>query len=82
LIINIKSKEYLIETKIYYYENQFLKGKDQLAYYCRSLGLDNGIYIVFCPNHVNYPESIKEQVETIEGVKVSTYLVEYDEGKW
>ena len=37
LIVNIRSREYLIETKIYYYEKQFLNGKKQLAYYCDSL---------------------------------------------
>ena len=82
LIINIKSTEYLIESKIYYYESQFLKGKQQLAYYCKSLGLKNGIYLVFCPNDVKYAETIKEKVETIENVLISTYLVEYDESKW
>ena len=82
LIINVRSTEYLVETKIYYYESQFLKGKNQLAYYCRSLGLSRGVYLVFCPNNVNYPESIKELEETIENVTISTYLIEFDESKW
>ncbi len=82
LIINIKSEEYLIETKIYYYENQFLNGKKQLAYYCKSLGLDKGIYIVFYPNNQNYPETMEEKKELIENVLITTYLVEYDETKW
>jgi hypothetical protein len=82
LIINVRSTEYLVETKIYYYESQFLKGKNQLAYYCKSLGLSRGVYLVFCPNNVNYPESIKEREETIENVTISTYLIEFDESKW
>ena len=89
LIINVRSTEYLIESKIYYYESQFLKGKKQLAYYCQSLGLDKGVYLVFCPNNVNYPKSIIEQNEAIENpigsgnfVNISTYLIEYDEAKW
>ena len=89
LIINVKSIEYLIESKIYYYESQFLKGKKQLAYYCQSLGLDKGVYLVFCPNNVNYPKTIVEQHEAIENpdgsghfVNISTYLIEYDEAKW
>ena len=82
LIINVKSNEYLIETKIYYYEARFLEGKKQLAYYCKSLGLKQGIYLVFCPKEVNYAETIKEQIETIDNVQISTYLVEYDETKW
>ena len=82
LIINVKSKEYLIETKIYYYESQFLEGKSQLAWYCKSLGLSKGVYLVFCPTGINYPESIKELTENIKGTEISTYLVEYDVGKW
>ncbi len=86
LIINVKSHEYLIETKIYYYESQFLTGKRQLAYYCDSLGLKQGIYLVFCPKEANYPETIKEEKESIKiknkTIEISTYLIEYDETKW
>ena len=82
LVINVKGAEYLVESKVYYYEAQFLEGKSQLAYYCNSLGLQTGIYLVFCPNNITYPETIKEQTETIEGVRITTYLVEYDEEKW
>ena len=82
LIINVRSKEYLIETKIYYYESKFLEGKRQLAYYCKSLGLDKGVYLVFCPSGVKYPESVKEQKESVSGIEIATYLVEYDEDKW
>ncbi|MBI4649576.1 MAG: AAA-like domain-containing protein, partial [Bacteroidia bacterium] len=46
LIINVKGDEYIIETKIFYYEAQFLKKKKKLAYYCKSLGLNRGVYIV------------------------------------
>jgi len=82
LIINIKSTEYLIETKIYYYEKQFQTGKNQLAYYCNSLALKKGVYLVYCPNDITYPEAVKEQIEIIDGVEISTYLVEYDEETW
>ncbi|MCS7035145.1 MAG: AAA-like domain-containing protein [Saprospiraceae bacterium] len=82
LIIHVKGEEYLLETKIYYYERQFLEGRKQLAYYCRSLGQRVGVYLVFCPNNIRYPDSVKEGVEVIEGVEVRTYLVEYDEEKW
>ncbi len=82
LIINVRSEEYLIETKVYYYEAQFLKGKEQLAYYCESLNLKQGIYLVFCPKDIRYPESIKEQKETISNIEITTYLIEYDDNKW
>ena len=82
LIVNIKSEEYLIETKIYYYESQFLKGKKQLAYYCRSLGLNKGVYLVFYPNTIKHHNSIKEEKENIENIEISTFLISYDETKW
>ena len=82
MIIHITGNEFLIETKVYYSPGKFEKGKKQLAYYCNSLGLDTGIYLVFCPNDISYPETVKEQTETIEDVAVATYLVGYDEAKW
>jgi hypothetical protein len=82
LIINIDGAEFLAETKVYYSPGKFLKGKGQLAYYCQSLGLRTGVYLVFCPNDIRYPEAVRESVEQIEGVEVRTYLVEYDEEKW
>ncbi len=82
LIINVRGKEYVIETKIYYYETQFLRGKEQLAYYCKSLGVTQGAYLVYCPNDIQYPDTIKEHTETINGVDITTYLVAYDEDKW
>ena len=82
LIINIKSEEYLIETKIYYYENQFLEGKEQLAYYCKSLGVNKGVYLVFYPNTHKHRIFIKDNIDNIENIEISTYLIEYDETKW
>jgi len=82
MIINIASDEFLIETKVYHSPSMFLTGKKQLAYYCKSLGLKRGIYLVFCPAGIYYPETVKEQKEEIETVELSTYLVWYDEEKW
>jgi hypothetical protein len=82
LIINYGGKEILFETKIYYSFSKFTDGKKQLAYYCKSLGLDKGIYLVFIKSGKNYPEAVKEQIETIDGVMILTYLVEYDDTKW
>jgi hypothetical protein len=81
LIINVLGKEYLIETKIYYYDKQFQDGKKQLSYYCKSLGLSIGIYLVFVANNIMYPERAKEGVEMIDGVEIKVYLVQYDEEK-
>jgi len=82
MIINIAANEFLIETKVYHSPAKFLDGKKQLAYYCKSLGLKRGIYLVFCPTGIYYPETVKEQKETIDTVEISTYLVWYDEEKW
>ena len=82
MVINVNNLEYVIETKVYYSPKYFEKGKAQLAYYCKSSNLNNGIYLVFCKANKKYPEIIKEQTENIEGVKIITYLVEYDDDKW
>ena len=82
MIINIKEQEYLIETKVYYSQSKFENGKKQLAYYCKSLGLKTGIYLVFKPANQKYPKSVKEQTETINNVAITTYLIEYDDTKW
>ncbi len=82
MIININNKEYLIETKIYYAYKQFTDGKKQLAYYCKSLGINKGVYLVFCPNNIEYPEQVKETPESIDTIEINTYLIPYDETKW
>ncbi len=82
VIVNVRNKEYLIETKIYYAPKQFEDGKKQLAYYCKSLGQSKGIYIVYCPNDIKYAETVKEQTENIDNIQITTFLIEYDETKW
>ncbi|HAN76717.1 MAG TPA: hypothetical protein DCQ31_02505, partial [Bacteroidales bacterium] len=46
MIINVSGFEFLIETKVYGSYSKFETGKKQLAYYCNSLGLKKGIYLV------------------------------------
>jgi len=82
MILNIHNCEYLIETKIFYSMSKFTEGKNQLAYYCQSLGLNKGVYLVFCPNDIQYQTSVKEGTENIDNVNISTYLIQYDETKW
>ena len=82
MIINIANNEFLIEAKIYYSPAKFDDGRKQLAYYCNSLGINRGVYLVFCPNNIKYPERVKEQSETIDSVEIVTYLISYDETKW
>ena len=81
LVININSREQLIESKIYYYPKQFLDGRNRLAYYCTRLGLDEAIYLVFLRNDAYKADVLKESVMEIEGVVIHTYIVEYDNKK-
>jgi hypothetical protein len=82
LIINVKGEEYLVESKIYYYQLQFLRGQKQLAYYAKSLGLDKAVYLVFYTTEFPLPDDIFEADEIIDGVRIETFLVEFDEKKW
>jgi len=82
LIVNISGKEYVFESKIFRDIKRFTEGKKQLAYYCQSIGVAEGIYLVFVPNTVNREEmNIYESQDTINNVLVRTYIVEYDEEK-
>ncbi|MDX2302391.1 MAG: AAA-like domain-containing protein [Microscillaceae bacterium] len=81
MIIYLKNREYVVEMKIFYDITQFKKGKKQLAYYCKSLGLTEGIYLVFSPNHIKFTEFSSDSIEEIEGVEIFTYIVPYDEEK-
>ena len=77
LIVNVQGFEFVIEAKIFRDITQFKKGKIQLAYYLNSLGLKNGIYLVFVDTEVTN-KKVKEEIEIIENVEVATYLVPYD----
>jgi hypothetical protein len=80
LLINIRNKEYVVEFKIFRNSIQFEKGKIQLQYYCRSVGIKEGIYLVFVPNSVKLPD-IKEDITEINNTTIKTYIVSYDEEK-
>jgi AAA-like domain len=81
LIVNIRGKELLFECKKYAGERQFIKGHGQLAYYARSLGQKRAVYVVFTPQHLPYPNTIKEGLDTVRNVEIITYLIPYDEVK-
>ncbi len=82
MIINFEGDEFLIETKIYYSQSKFINGKKQLSYYCKSVGQQKGVYLVFCPEGIKYPDTVREGKEKVDGVTIETYLVYYDENKW
>lgn len=80
MIINIRGKETVIEFKVYRDRTQFEKGKKQVAYYARSLSIDNCVYLVFVPSVFKKLE-LKDEVLEIEGVTVRSYVIWYDETK-
>jgi len=53
LLINYQENEYVIEAKVYRYPLQTQKGLKQLAYYCRSISISEGIYLIFASNQVS-----------------------------
>ena len=77
LIVNIANTEFMIETKIFYDANRFVKSKTQLAYYIKSLNLTKGVYLVFANTQYNNPV-LQEADEWIKGVNITTYLVPYN----
>lgn len=77
LLINVQGFEFVVEAKIFRDITQFKKGKIQLAYYLKSLGLASGIYLIFVDVNVTN-KKVKEDTELIEGVLITTYLVTYD----
>ncbi len=70
----------MIEFKIFRDIFQFEKGKKQLAYYAKSLGLAEALYLVFVPNTVNLAD-IREEEEILESIQMKTYIIIYDEEK-
>lgn len=82
MIINVDGDEFVIETKVYSSPKKFTTGKEQLAYYCNSLSLTKGTYLVFLSQKARIPETVKEGTETINNIEISTYLIPYDSSKW
>ena len=80
LIVNIRGQEFVIEGKLFHNITQFENGKPQLAYYIKSLGLTQGVYLVFVKSTVTNPE-VQEATETMDGVTITTYIVRYDVDK-
>ncbi|MFN0204577.1 MAG: ATP-binding protein [Bacteroidia bacterium] len=80
LVIQVGGEELLIESKVFSGVSMFKKGKTQLAYYCKHLGLTKGVYLVFYGEHLVeiHQETVAEAIEMIEGIEIYTYLVLYE----
>jgi hypothetical protein len=80
MIISIRNSNYVVEFKIFRDLIRFEKGKAQLAYYCNSENILQGIHLVFVPNSVDLPE-IRGNIEIINNIEIKTYIIFYDEEK-
>jgi hypothetical protein len=80
LIVNIHGKETVIEFKIYRDPSRFEKGKKQVAYYAKSISVDECVYLVFVSN-IYRELGMKDEVIVIDGVTVRCYVIFYDELK-
>ncbi|MEZ4847392.1 MAG: hypothetical protein R3B93_01900 [Bacteroidia bacterium] len=80
MVINYQGKEYVVEAKVYRYPLQVQKGLKQLAYYCQSLSIAEGIYLIFASNHLSV-KGITEGTHEVEGRNIRVYIVDYDEEK-
>ncbi len=80
ILINYQGAEYVIEAKVYRESYQVQKGLNQLAYYCRSISISEGIYLIFAANQVSV-KGITEGIREVKGVKIRVYIVAFDEEK-
>lgn len=76
ILLLFQGHKYIIETKIFLSATQFEHGKQQLADYLASEGLDEGFYVVFSRKH-NATDPLFFD-ETIAGKRIRTYLIRTD----
>ena len=72
LLITHKQRKYVIETKIWRGEENYQKGKQQLAAYLKLEGAVEGYYIVF--DHRVNPQP-RAETEQLEGFKIRSYVI-------
>ena len=72
LLITHKQRKYVIETKIWRGEENYQKGKRQLAAYLKLEGAVEGYYIVF--DHRVNPQP-RAETEQLEGFKIRSYVI-------
>ena len=83
-----KSKHYFNTSgpnkpeKHYTLKREYLikKGKKQVAYYAKSISVDECVYLVFVSN-IYRELGMKDEVLVIDGVTVRCYVIFYDELK-
>ncbi len=76
ILILFKGHKYIIETKVFSDQGYFLQGKQQLADYLTSEGLDEGYYVVFSAKHQASDTLYSE--EMINGKRIRTWIIRTD----
>lgn len=73
ILILYRDHKYLIETKVFTDQQYFEQGKQQLADYLATEGLDEGYYVVFSNKHSNTDQLAF--AEAIAGKHIYTYII-------
>ena len=66
---------------MFHNSTQFKKGKPQVAYYAKSQGLNEALYVVFVPNYITLKSVREAKNEMVDNVSVTTYIIRYNEEK-
>ena len=77
LLIIHNQRKYIVETKIWRGNVRYEAGKQQLAAYLKTEGVNEGYYIVF--DHRRNPEP-RVQTEVVDGVKIWSYVIPVIQG--
>lgn len=73
ILILLRGKKYLVETKIFTDQTYFQSGKEQLAEYLKAAGLVEGYYVVFSQKHGE--NDTLTQDEIIAGKRIYTHII-------
>ena len=76
ILILYQGHRYIIETKVFVSQTQYQHGKQQLADYLTSEGLNEGFYVVFSQKHSAADALFFD--ETIAGKRIRTYIIRTD----
>ncbi|MEK7727584.1 MAG: AAA-like domain-containing protein [candidate division KSB1 bacterium] len=74
ILILLRGKKYLIETKIFTDQTYFQNGKEQLAEYLQTADLEEGYYVVF--SHQHNENDVLTQEEIIAGKRIWTHIIQ------
>ena len=76
ILILYRDHRYIIETKVFLSQTQYQHGKQQLADYLTTEGLQEGFYVVFSQKHTAADPLFFDEV--IIGKRIRTYIIRTD----